>query len=524
VKTKLVPDTSVIIDGRISEILRREKGEIEVIIPDIVVSELENQANLGRETGFDGLDELNLLRKISKESNGRILIRFLESPRWKETRYKNDELIRRIAEENDATLVTSDRVQALVSETKGLKIQYIGSKVRRIQPRIFEFFDSRTMSVHLKENTEVFAKKGSVGHFKLVRIGTVIKREELEQYAKEIVEFARSDPNGCVELEQKGAIIVQLNEYRIVITRPPFSDGLEITAVKPLARMKLSEYNISDRLLQRLEKGAEGIFISGAPGAGKTTFAQALAEFYLSKGRIIKTMEQPRDLQLPDVVTQYSPLEGSMEKTSEILLLVRPDYTIFDELRKTHDFKVFADMRLAGVGMIGVTHANRAIDAIQRLVGRVELGMIPHVVDTVIFIDSGRIEEVYELRMVVKVPHGMKEADLARPVIEVIDFETKRPMYELYSYGEEVTLVPVNLGHVSEPERLRHIMKTKKLIILRSEKYRNENVQVFADNEYLFTARVNRAGNIKVKRNSKEGIALLESIKSGKTIRIENEG
>jgi ATPase len=46
-------------------------------------------------------------------------------------------------------------------------------------------------------------------------------------------------------------------------------------------------------------------------------------------------------------------------------------------------------MRLAGVGMIGVVHATRAIDAIQRLIGRVELGMIPQVVDTVIFIDKG---------------------------------------------------------------------------------------------------------------------------------------
>ena len=78
-----------------------------------------------------------------------------------------------------------------------------------------------------------------------------------------------------------------------------------------------------------------------------------------------------------------------MEKTADVLLLVRPDYTIYDEVRKTRDFEIFADMRLAGVGMIGVVHANRAIDAVQRLIGRVELGVIPQVVDTVIFIDKG---------------------------------------------------------------------------------------------------------------------------------------
>ena len=88
-------------------------------------------------------------------------------------------------------------------------------------------------------------------------------------------------------------------------------------------------------------------------------------------------MESPRDLQLPDEITQYSPLEGSMENTADVLLLVRPDYTIYDELRKNTDFNIFADMRLAGVGMIGVVHATRPIDAIQRIASRVELGVIP---------------------------------------------------------------------------------------------------------------------------------------------------
>ena len=86
-------------------------------------------------------------------------------------------------------------------------------------------------------------------------------------------------------------------------------------------------------------------------------------------------------------------------------------------MRKTDDFKVFADMRLAGVGMIGVVHATRPIDAIQRMIGRVELGMIPQVVDTVIFIDAGAVVNVYELKFTVKVPYGMFEADFARPVM-----------------------------------------------------------------------------------------------------------
>ena len=62
------------------------------------------------------------------------------------------------------------------------------------------------------------------------------------------------------------------------------------------------------------------------------------------------------------------------------------------------------------------------IDAIQRISSRVELGIITSVVDTSIYIEDGDIKEVFETKMTVKVPSGMKEADLARPVIEIRDF------------------------------------------------------------------------------------------------------
>jgi ATPase len=139
-----------------------------------------------------------------------------------------------------------------------------------------------------------------------------------------------------------------------------------------------------------------------------------------------------------------------MEASADILLLVRPDYTIYDEVRKTRDFKVFADMRLAGVGMIGVVHANKPIDALQRLLGRVDLGMIPQVVDTVVFIEKGEVTKVLDVEFTVKVPAGMVEADLARPVIVIKDFETHRAEYEMYTYGEEIVVMPVTKGSSSK--------------------------------------------------------------------------
>jgi ATPase len=69
--------------------------------------------------------------------------------------------------------------------------------------------------------------------------------------------------------------------------------------------------------------------------------------------------------------------------------------------------------------------------------------MIPQVVDTVVFVEAGDITTVYDVRTEVKVPEGLTEEDLARPVIQVRDFETGRPEYEIYSFNRQVVTVPV---------------------------------------------------------------------------------
>ena len=94
--------------------------------------------------------------------------------------------------------------------------------------------------------------------------------------------------------------------------------------------------------------------------------------------------------------------------------------------------------------MIGVVHATRAIDAVQRFLGRLELGVIPSVIDTAIYINNGEIDTVYSIELTVKVPSGMLEADLARPVIEIKDFESGELFYEIYTYGEQTIVMDVN--------------------------------------------------------------------------------
>jgi ATPase len=254
---------------------------------------------------------------------------------------------------------------------------------------------------------------------------------------------------------------VQLGSFRIVIARPPFSSKWMITAVKPIIKLKLEDYNPPERLLERFRRKAEGILIAGAPGMGKTTFAQALAEFYLYEGKVVNTIESPRDMRLPPQIVQYSKNFAEKDELHDIMLLSRPDYTFFDELRGDEDFRLYVDLRLAGIGMVGVLHATTPIDAIQRFIGRVELGVIPSIVDTVIFIDKGEISKVYEISITVKLPTGLKEADLSRPVVEVKDFLTGELEYEIYTFGEQTVVVPIRRGKKgSEEQRLLRQLET----------------------------------------------------------------
>ncbi|WP_435151498.1 PINc/VapC family ATPase [Haladaptatus sp. DFWS20] len=446
---KVVPDTSAVIDGRISQ--KIDDGEFAgatILIPEAVVSELESQANNGEESGWNGLSELQRLADLA-DSDAIKLDYVGVRPEPEQQGYAHrgeiDALIRELADENNATFVTSDLVQSEVAKAKGLEVEYISPKTRDVgRLGIEDYFDEQTMSVHLRADVAPMAKRGEIGemHYQQIR-DDISTEQELKEFTQEIVESAKQSTEGFIEIDEPGMTIVQFRDYRIAIAEPPFADAWEITAVRPIVKTSMEDYEHADELKGRLLERQRGVLISGAPGAGKSTFAQAVAEFLADNDFAVKTMEKPRDLQVGPHITQYTELAGQMEKTADSLLMVRPDYTIYDEVRKTNDFEVFADMRLAGVGMVGVVHATRPIDALQRLIGRVELGMIPQIVDTVVYIENGQIEKVYDVTTKVKVPEGMMEEDLARPVIMVEEFETGTPEYEIYTFNRQVVTVPL---------------------------------------------------------------------------------
>ena len=316
--------------------------------------------------------------------------------------------------------------------------------------------DADVHTIFLKADCPPRVKRGTIGQLELVEIETEddwdnLSIESLQEELGSIVEMNQHRSDCFLEIDRKGCRVLQLGDLRVTCASPPFSDAREITLVRPVAKLSLSEYNLDSKIIDRLSDHHRGVFICGRPGSGKTTLAQAIAE-YLDEdiGAMVKTMEAPRDLQLADRITQYAPLEGDLEKTAEIIFLVRPDFVIFDEVRRARDFEIFADVRLAGVGLLGVTHANSALEAIQRLIGKVELGLVSQVLDTVLHVEAGRIQQVLELRMTVKPPSGMQE-ELARPVIEVVEFPSGNVTHEMFAFGSELAVVPVTEKNRQRP-------------------------------------------------------------------------
>ncbi|MCL2863434.1 MAG: PINc/VapC family ATPase [Methanimicrococcus sp.] len=525
----IIGDTSAVIDGVLSRSVRGGRYRpsnvdvLNVIIPEAVLAELENQADSQRDTGVYGIDELLILRQM--DAAGEIRLTFKGNrPTVHQIRDAKlgevDALIRQTATDACGLFVTSDKIQAVIGKAKGLSVDYVPPVIREAKSgadisklSILAFFDPQTMSVHLKKNVVPMAKRGSVGEMRYMPIReTPCTAEELSRLKSELLLFIKKDSESFVEIEYSGALILQVRDMRIAITEAPFSDDFEITAVRPIAHVDFENYQANAVLKERILQ-QRGILIAGAPGAGKSTFSAAVAKFLLEHGNVVKTMESPRDLQVPAEITQYAPLEGKMENTADLLLLVRPDYTIYDEVRKTQDFILFADMRLAGVGMIGVVHATRAIDAVQRLIGRIELGVIPQVVDTVIYIDKGQISKVYTLEFTVKVPHGMIEADLARPVIIVTDMAAKRTDYEIYTYGEQVVVMPVSreTGAVTMTERKPFWAETESSLEREIERYASGPFDVEMVSDTSAVVKVKSADKKKIIGRGGDTISRIES-------------
>ncbi len=573
-----LPDTSVIYNKKILELIENgtldkyipRKGtdllqteKLTIVLSHVSLAEIESQANRTKGQESVGLEVLQDLYRlwISQRID---LIHIGVRPTLEQIHLNPggelDAMIRKDALTARSVLVTADEVQSAIALVEGIEVFFVMNLPEIAEDlhheladaQIHEFFDDTTMSIHLRAHCLPMAKKGRPGDWKLVPISdNEMDPITIAEIANRLMRQAKNDERSFIERNEPGVTVIQLRKYRIVICRPPFSNFYEITAVKPLVSLTLEDYNLPRKVEDRLDV-AEGILVAGAPGAGKSTFISALTGLYLEKNKLVKTLESVRDLDVPAEVSQYAPLDGNLEKTADILLLIRPDFTIFDEVRTAADFKIFADLRLAGVGLVGVVHASKPVDAIQRFINRVELGVIPNVIDTVIFIDHGEVTAVLSLELTVKKPTGFTDRDLARPVIEVSDFLNHDLLYEIYAFGSDVIVAPVGntrylprsfkagmkTQHELESENEDELdmetastrtpgdlyvtsvyRRSKAFIISVAPAFRNKMMNFYAGKNVLFSATLNKYGEVSIKVKSPVYNKIQKALRNG--IRIE---
>ena len=138
---KYLVDTSVIAQKKLFRLFR-DKIKGEVLIPNAVIAELENLANHGNDVGFEGLEEIAKMHTLKS----RVKIKFIgDRPTGHQIKFARsgeiDALIRGLAVQEGAVLITADKIQAKSAQAYGLKVFFIKTKfIEEDKPKKFFLF------------------------------------------------------------------------------------------------------------------------------------------------------------------------------------------------------------------------------------------------------------------------------------------------------------------------------------------------------------------------------------------------
>ena len=131
VSSKVI-DTSVIIDGRIGDLVRTGFIEGEIIIPEFVLAELQNIADssnsLRRRKGRRGLE---ILREMMDDDHVAIHVVNRDFPSVKEVDHK----LIRLAKEEHGSLITTDYNLNRVAQVEGVKVLNINELANTVKPK-----------------------------------------------------------------------------------------------------------------------------------------------------------------------------------------------------------------------------------------------------------------------------------------------------------------------------------------------------------------------------------------------------
>ena len=114
-------------------------------------------------------------------------------------------------------------------------------------------------TVFLKADCPPRVKRGAIGSLSLVEVESstvwdTLQLEQLEEDLVGLVEEHRHRSDCFLEIDRKGCRVIQLGDLRITSAWPPFSDAREITVVRPVAKLSLGDYDLDERLVERLRR------------------------------------------------------------------------------------------------------------------------------------------------------------------------------------------------------------------------------------------------------------------------------
>ncbi|MFC1658705.1 CpaF family protein [Candidatus Omnitrophota bacterium] len=198
-------------------------------------------------------------------------------------------------------------------------------------------------------------------------------KAELDLFVKKLVFFS-----GRTSVKKINNLVLSGIKGRVNVVHSPLGPQITITRAKesPLSIIDLIGNGVLSLELagmfwlyvEGLGVKSANILISGGPGAGKTTFLNALFNFILEKERVV-VIEDTFELNT-GYGSNFSRLESdedlSMEDLVKNSLRMRPDRVIVGEVRGREAKDLMTSMNI-GKYCMGTLHASTARETIMRL-------------------------------------------------------------------------------------------------------------------------------------------------------------
>ena len=184
--------------------------------------------------------------------------------------------------------------------------------------------------------------------------------------------LTEEDPRLEAELPLDGSRLCAL--LPPITPAPTFAIRKRATELLPLSHYEATHTLTPPHaeILRRSLKARQNILISGGPGSGKTTFANALIDEMTQlaeTGERLFLLEDTAELQCqaPNHIPLHTTPDVTLRDLVRSTLRMRPDRIVIGEVRGAEAFDLLKAWNTGNPGGLATLHANSALDALERL-------------------------------------------------------------------------------------------------------------------------------------------------------------